>query len=294
ELRLVGPLLEWCVMHALIIAHAVVGLALPPMRPDTPPPLPVPVARLVELKTMEDVIAVTLLEDGRPAPSYLVLPELLNRRQTFEFMRVYYPKSMRNRASKSLPVAWIFVDERGRVAEAKLVTGSGYAELDSLSVDVLSVAEFEPARVGTTAVGVWVPFPVQIPPYDQLIAMLASDGQDVSDAPVETPYTQKPVLLNRPQVEAAIVRVVHGANRQLVEMNEAFARSQRAGGRVDMQIFIGADGVVRNTIVKKTSGNTELDTSAHTIARMMRFSAAKNGDTPVEAWIEVPIVFSAN
>jgi outer membrane biosynthesis protein TonB len=37
-----------------------------------------------------------------------------------------------------------------------------------------------------------------------------------------------------------------------------------------------------------------LDTAAENIARMMRFSPAKNGDEPVDVWIEVPIRFKLN
>jgi TonB family protein len=51
---------------------------------------------------------------------------------------------------------------------------------------------------------------------------------------------------------------------------------------------------VRNAVVSKTSGNTDLDTNAVNIAKMMRFSPARNGDKPVAVWIQVPIKFKAN
>lgn len=278
----------------LVLGTASALAALPAMQPDTPPPPPVEVSRLASLKTMQDVIAVSMLSNGERAPAHLVLPELQNRRQTLEFMRVHYPKSMMKVVTSTTPIAWVHVDEAGRVASARLLTGSGHAALDSLSIQALAVASFTPARIGESKVGVWVPYPARIPPHDELLGMLAADGRPRSEAPIETPYTEKPKLLNRNQVEAAIVRVLAGANRQLAEINEMFNRSQRIGGRTDLWIYIDEAGAVQNALVKKTSGNTDLDTSALQIAKLMRFSPARNGQTPVDVWIEVPIAFKAN
>lgn len=281
-------------MHAASIIYAALTLAAaPPMQVDTPPPLPVPATRLAELRTMQDVVAATLLADGSRAPADILLPELVNRHHTLEYIRVHYPAALRKKSGKGLPVAWMLVNEEGRVAKAHLVTSSGYAALDSLSLQVLTIAEFEPARLAGRPIGVWVPFPARIPPYDELLATLRASTSDASVTPMKTPYTQKPVLLNRNQVEAAIIRVIDSPSPSVVEANEAFARSQQVGGKTDMWILIDTSGVVVNTAVKKTSGNPDLDASARAIARMMRFSPAKNGDQPVQIWLEVPINFKS-
>jgi protein TonB len=141
---------------------------------------------------------------------------------------------------------------------------------------------------------VWLPFPARVPPHNELIALLEAEARDLSEAPTETPYTQKPVLLNRTQIEAAIIRVVHSVSPQVREMNELMARSQKIGGTTQMHIFIDPEGVVRTARLAKTSGNRDLDTAAENIVKMMRFSPAKNGDKAVGAWIEVPIRFRAN
>lgn len=281
-------------MNVLAILPMVLRLAAPaPMPSDTPPAFPVSVERLGGLRSAQDVIGVTLLADGQPAPSRLVLPSLNNRRQTLEFMRAHYPASMRKVTSKSMAVAWVFVTENGKVEEARLLTGSGYPALDSLSLAVLTVAEFKPAQDGDRIIGVWTPLPARIPPLGELINALATMERDISELPAQTAYTQKPVLLNRGQVEAAIVRVVHSVNRGVREMEEAFARSQRIGGKADLFIFIKADGTVGNVQFKKKTGNSELDAAATNIATMMRFAPARNGDVPVDVWLEVPIVFSS-
>lgn len=281
-------------MNVLVLLHTTFTLAtLPPMLPDTPPRPPVPVEHLSSLKTMQDVIAVSLLADGRRAPSNLVLPELQNRHHTLEFMRVHYPESMRGKKGHRLPIAWLFVDEHGKVRQAQLLSSSGFAALDSLSVNVLGIALFRPAQLEGRNVGVWVPFPARIPPHEELIETIKAATNDITNTPMYTPHTHKPVLLNRNQVEAAIVRVMHGANKALAEMNEMFNRPQNLGGKTDLWLFIDNTGTVANVLVKKTSGNKDLDAHAFAIAKMMRFAPARNGEQPVDVWLEVPIHFKA-
>src|SRR5688572_17977104 len=157
-------------MNLLAILPLALGLAAPaPMPSDTPPAFPAPLSRLAELKSAHDVIAVSLLADGQAAPATLVLPSLINRRHTLEYMRVHYPEKMRKVVSNTTPVAWLFVDEKGRVAQARLLTSSGHPALDSLSLAVVSIAEFTPALHDKRPVGVWVPFPARIPPHEQLL-----------------------------------------------------------------------------------------------------------------------------
>lgn len=279
-------------MMSLAVLHLAFSLAAPPALPsDTPPTLPVPLEALARIKSAEDVVAVTLLADGSPAPAQLLLPQLENRRQTLQFMRVNYPESMRTVTRRGAAIAWVFVDDAGKVGAAKLLTSSGHAPLDSLSLQVLKIALFKPAQHSGRRVAVWLPFPAAIPPYDELVATLEGADRPLSEAPRDVPYTQKPVLLNRAQVEAAIIRVVHQLDPQLRQINEAFARAQNAGGVAHLNVFIDMQGAVQNVLIRKTTGNRDLDDAAINIARMMRFSPARNADSPVEVWLEVPIKF---
>lgn len=281
-------------MNLLALVPLAIQLGSPtPMPSDTPPAFPAAVSRLAELRSAQDVVGVTLLANGKAAPDKLALPTLINQRHTLDYMRVHYPESMKKVGSRGTAIAWVLVHANGRTGGARLLTTSGHPALDSLSLAVLKIAEFKPAMEGERAVAVWTPVPARIPTHEELMHALTTMERDISEVPVETPFTQKPVLLNRSQVQAAILRVLHGANKGLIEQNEAFNRAQRVGGRADMWIFIRADGSIGNVLLKKTTGNSELDASAHTIAGLMRFAPAKNGDVPVDVWIEVPINFSA-
>lgn len=281
-------------MNALAVVHALVTLVTPlPLVSDTPP-APPPVEQLARLRTMSDVIGVTVLENGTAAPANITLPQIDNRRHTLEYMRVHYPEKKRDVASSNTPLAWVHVTASGQVGDVRLLNSSGHRELDALSLEVMRMAIFKPAVHEGKPIGVWVPFPARIPPYNELIATLKSSDQPLSEAPQQVEFTQKPVLLNRNQVEAAIIRIIHQSSSRMREITEAFARSQNAGGTTHMNIFIDQAGVVRNALVSKTSGVTDLDQSAINIAKMMRFSPARNGDQPVEVWIEVPIRFKTN
>ncbi len=282
-------------MTGLAVLHLTFSLAaLPPLPSDTPPTLPVPISELANIKSARDVVAITLLADGSRAPEQLVLPQLDNRRHTLEYMRVHYPESMRDVTKKSVAVAWLHVDDTGKVGAVQLLTTSGFEPLDSLSLEVLRIAMFKPATRDGKPVGVWLPFPAAIPPYQELIDALEKADQPLSEAPREVAYTQKPILLNRNQVEAAIIRVIHSLDPQVRQWNEALARAQGAGGIALVDIFLDTEGVVRNAVLKKTTGNRDLDDAALNVSRIMRFSPARNDKTPVDVWIEVPIRFVKN
>ena len=57
-------------------------------------------------------------------------------------------------------VAWLFVDETGRVTKMQVANGSGYPALDEAALSVASRMEFSPAYEGEAAVAVWVQIPV--------------------------------------------------------------------------------------------------------------------------------------
>lgn len=257
---------------------------------DTPP-APPPIDRLTQLQSMTDVLGVARLEDGSPVPPTMQLPVFLNRRQAIEYMLVNYPSGNPPKQSQGPAIGWVLVNRRGRVESATLVNPTGNAEYDSLSVRTLRMAEFAPARLGSDSLALWLPLPARVPTRQELSGAIAEADFDKSRTPVELPFDQKPKLLNRLQVEAAVVRVIYQMNPQVAALEEAFRRAQRVGGRTLVWIYIDAQGNVVNAILKTTSGNTDLDGSSLQIAKMMRFAPAKLKGKATDVWIEVPIVF---
>lgn len=279
-------------MGTVIVVQLVLALAaMPPLPSDTPPPPPLPAAQLAAIKSTEDLLAATLLEDGRPAPAGLELPRLDNRRHMLAFLRVNYPESMQKNVETRGPVAWLFVQANGRVGDVRLLSTSGHPELDSLAVSALRMAEFQPARVDGKTVGVWLPYPARVPPYAQVLALLESDEISLGPPPAIS-FTEKPVLLNRAEVEAALTRVIEEMRGSAGRMSPgSMPAPPLTGGTTDVQVFINVQGVVKHAVVKKSSGDADLDDVALQVARLMRFSPARDGDRPVEVWLDVPIRF---
>jgi len=71
------------------------------------------------------------------------------------------------------------------------------------------------------------------------------------------------------------------------------ALSRRLGehGRVQLRVFVSADGQPETVDIKTGSGSPRLDAAAQDAVRRWRFAPAKRGDTAIGAWVVVPIVF---
>lgn len=105
-------------------------------------------------------------------------------------------------------------------------------------------------------------------------------AEDISKAPVFTPYTVKPELKNREAVSRALVRNY-----------PPLLRDAGIGGTVLTWLLIDETGNVIRTQVKEGSGHEALDQAALKVADIMQFSPALNRDQKVKVWIALPIVF---
>lgn len=59
-----------------------------------------------------------------------------------------------------------------------------------------------------------------------------------------------------------------------------------------LKVLVSRDGDVLNIEVAKSSGYQVLDKAAAEAVRKWRFIPARQGDTPLEAWVQVPMVFN--
>jgi protein TonB len=72
------------------------------------------------------------------------------------------------------------------------------------------------------------------------------------------------------------------------------SRSRRLGeqGRVVLRVLVNAGGSADALQVRESSGHTRLDNAARDTVRRWRFVPAKRGETPIPAWVLIPISFS--
>ncbi len=71
------------------------------------------------------------------------------------------------------------------------------------------------------------------------------------------------------------------------------ALSKRMGeeGKVVLRVSVNPQGTADSVDIKTSSGSPRLDESAQKTVRNWKFVPAKRGDTPVQSWVLVPIIF---
>lgn len=106
--------------------------------------------------------------------------------------------------------------------------------------------------------------------------------EDIGRAPVFTPMTEAPRLMNKAEVERALERNYPG-----------LLRDAGIGGVVKVWFKIDEDGRVLETVIMEPSGYPALDDAALKVAGIMEFSPAYNRDRKVQVWVEIPVRFSS-
>ena len=105
-------------------------------------------------------------------------------------------------------------------------------------------------------------------------------GTDIAAAPVFTPMTVRPEIINRSAVQTALMREY-----------PPILRDAGIGGTVEVWFFISEEGRVLDSRVSKSSGQLQFDEAALKVADVVRFSPALNRDQRVQVWIQLPITF---
>jgi TonB family protein len=139
--------------------------------------------------------------------------------------------------------------------------------------------------VVAAAIAVCTRDPLAPTPAAELMATDTPDvvrQDDVSRAPVFTPFTVAPRLQNTAEVAGMLERNY-----------PPLLRDAGIGGKVVRWFFIDEDGKALRTMVYQTSGQPALDEAATRVAAIMRFSPAYNRDQKVRVWVQIPILFSA-
>jgi protein TonB len=99
--------------------------------------------------------------------------------------------------------------------------------------------------------------------------------------PKFTPFTVRPDIKNRGEVERALMREY-----------PPVLRDAGIGGTVEVWFQIDEEGQVRKTQVKTSSGYAALDGAALAVAEIAEFTPALNRDKRVMVWISLPITFT--
>ena len=100
-------------------------------------------------------------------------------------------------------------------------------------------------------------------------------------APVFTPMTQAPQLLNANEVKAALDRNY-----------PPLLRDAGIGGTAYVHVFIDSLGKPVRSLISKSSDYPALDDAALAVIASMKFSPALNRTKVVNVWVELPVQFN--
>jgi TonB family protein len=109
----------------------------------------------------------------------------------------------------------------------------------------------------------------------------SASSQDIAQAPVFTPFTVAPRVLNRDDVQRTLERTY-----------PPMLRDAGIGGRVDVWFLIDETGRVVKYQVNQGSDYPMLDAAALKVADIMKFSPAMNRDRAVQVWVSLAIAFT--
>lgn len=108
----------------------------------------------------------------------------------------------------------------------------------------------------------------------------AADPLTRGDQPSFIAFDRAPVLQNAGEVSEAL--------KQSYPVN---LKDAGIGGRVEIWLYVDTSGMVRNTELKTSSGNSDLDAAAADVVATMRFEPAMNRDQPTDVWIAQWVTF---
>ena len=103
----------------------------------------------------------------------------------------------------------------------------------------------------------------------------------LEEAPAFTPFTVKPDVKNREEVQKALEREY-----------PPLLRDAGIVGTVLVWFFIDEEGTVVRTLVRESSGYKGLDEAALKVAGIIQFTPALNRDKRVPVWISLPVNFT--
>ena len=122
----------------------------------------------------------------------------------------------------------------------------------------------------------------------ELRARRAGDGvaieanlPGIQAGPVFTPMTVSPEILNRNEVQQALIRLY-----------PSILRDAGIGGRVVVWFYMSETGQVLDSRISESSGQVALDEAALRVADVFQFTPAMNRGEPVSVWIQLPITFA--
>ncbi|WP_295008557.1 energy transducer TonB [uncultured Dechloromonas sp.] len=162
-----------------------------------------------------------------------------------------------------------------------------------LVVDLIQPAQEKPPEA--KPLPVVKPQPVRQQPTPQKHVPVIEATQSTLPAPaapVATPPEVKPAPPAPPAPEPVVqARFDADYLKNPAPPYPPLSRRMGEEGRVLLRVSVTAQGTADNVEIKTSSGSQRLDESAQKTVRNWKFIPAKRGETAVQSWVLVPIIF---
>ena len=110
-------------------------------------------------------------------------------------------------------------------------------------------------------------------------------------APVAAPADPKPAVAAPAAEPVSQARFDADYLKNPAPPYPPLSRRMAEEGKVILRVSVSANGTADSVDIKTSSGSTRLDDSAVNTVKRWKFIAAKRGDTAVQSWVLVPIIF---
>lgn len=110
-------------------------------------------------------------------------------------------------------------------------------------------------------------------------------------APVTAPADPKPVVAAPAAEPVSQARFDADYLKNPAPPYPPLSRRMGEEGKVILRVSVSASGTADSVDIKTSSGSTRLDDAAVNTVKRWKFIAAKRGDTPLQSWVLVPIIF---
>lgn len=162
-----------------------------------------------------------------------------------------------------------------------------------LVVDLIQPAQEKPPEA--KPLPVVKPQPVRQQPTPQKHVPVIEATQSTLPAPaapVATPPEVKPAPPAPPAPEPVVqARFDADYLKNPAPPYPPLSRRMGEEGKVLLRVSVTAQGTADNVEIKTSSGSQRLDESAQKTVRNWKFIPAKRGETAVQSWVLVPIIF---
>lgn len=174
------------------------------------------------------------------------------------------------------------------VAEKPRLTGSTTLSISLVDTEEAHKAR-QPAQQTPSPSRPSLPGPQALAPLTQALEAPGEEGRDLEDTVAAVASAAQAKATDTLRSEASFhADYLHNPKPRY----PALSRRLGEEGRVLLQVQVSTEGKALDVKIKESSGYQRLDEAAIEVVKQWQFIPAKQGDTALLSWVEVPIQFA--